>query len=249
MKFLTVLFLNISFFIQTALAQYDEDLSYKSENLVGLDFYTHGGLLGGAVFKKSERKKHSALNAWYVELVHVKHPQEIRFPGSNFIYGKENYLISLRPGLTREYIIFTPAKEEGVQVNSVIGVGLSIGMVKPYYIKYNYSSSRDNPIIKEEPYDPVRHSNLNRIAGRAGFMNGLEDSEFTPGFHLKGGFTFYFGNIERRLTGIEVGTMMEGFFTSGDNLIEPNRIRLLASDNNNWLFTSLYLNLFYAWRK
>jgi len=224
----------------------------KMENLVGLNFNTNGGFLGGVMGQVGIKKADRSYHAIGLEIVNVKHHREIKvnsvITGNSFIFGKQNYLFSIRPHYGVQWVCFPATRDDGVQVNLNLSGGFSIGLVKPYYIKYDYSRSNNLSLIREEPFDPALHRDGNKIVGHGNSLRGFGDSKITPGLHLKGSVLFYFGNYGRRISGLEAGGLVEGFFHKGTNGLDVNRVNIIPFTQNKWLFTSLYLNIFFGWR-
>src|SRR5882757_5477762 len=76
-------------------AQTQDSYEYGSEFTWGINKNTSGGLIGGLVFKKARKLKNDrVLETFGLELINVKHPQEVRRnsvqTGNAFIYGKAN---------------------------------------------------------------------------------------------------------------------------------------------------------------
>ena len=243
-----VLFSNLLFAQQTIMV-----LNYEQEKIIGANFHTNAGLIGGIMAQFVKKTGRNSCRLTGLEIVHIKHAQEVKVSsfntGNTFILGKQNYLFSIRPYYGRQWILFPPAREEGVQVNGNLSGGLSIGIVKPYYIEFDHSRSGDFSLVEKEPFDPARHSNANRIMGSGGFFRGFGQSQIAPGLHLRGSLSFYFGNYGKRISGLEAGGLIEGFVRNGSGGIEGNRIVLIPYTQNPWLYTSLFLNIFIGWRK
>ena len=124
-----------------ALAQaQDEDdetsTSYEREFNYGVNFNTNGGLIGGVAFKYAWERKPGWYNRVYLEVVNLKHPKEFRVRSliSTYIPSKYEYLFAIRPSFGQEYVLFSKAPEEGVQLNAVFGAGPTFGITKPYYV-------------------------------------------------------------------------------------------------------------------
>ena len=86
--------------------------NYNTEFIWGVNKNTSGGLIGGFVARKSRRLSDRMFESFGLELVNVKHPQEVRrnsITGNFFIYGKSNYLYSIRLQYGRELILFKKA--------------------------------------------------------------------------------------------------------------------------------------------
>lgn len=243
----------VTLVIQNTYAQDNEVALSKTEKLIGINFNTNGGFIGGVMGQVGIRKGDLSYHAIGLEIVNVKHNREVKensvITGNSFIFGKQNYLFSIRPHYGVQWVCFPATRDDGVQVNLNLSGGFSIGVIKPYYIKFDYSRSNDLSLVKEEAFDPDKHRDGNKIVGHGNSLRGFGNSQITPGLHLKGSVLFYFGNYGRRITGLEAGGMLEGFFHNGSNGLDVNRVNIIPFTKNNWLYTSLYLNIFFGWRK
>jgi hypothetical protein len=210
---------------------------YDTEVAVGINFNTNGGIIGGVMGKYTRKDAGRRYTYFGLEIVNVKDLKESRTysnTGNLFIEGKMNYLFSVRPQYGKEFIVFRSAEEEGVQVNFTAAAGPTIGILKPYYIVYNYGSG----ITAVEPYDPETHS-ISSILGSGGFMKGFGNSKIKPGIHAKGSLFFTFGQSLGNLTGIEAGGLIEVF---------PSKINLLNTPHQRNIFTSIFLNITFGQR-
>src|SRR5215203_2052375 len=112
---LTFCFLIIA---SVAFAQTQDSYEYGSEFTWGINKNTSGGLIGGLVFKKARKLKNDkVLETFGLELINIKHPQEVRTnsiqTGNLFIYGKSNYLYAIRLQYGRDIILFKKAPQQG----------------------------------------------------------------------------------------------------------------------------------------
>lgn len=227
-----------------ALAQ-SEDESYRNELIYGINLNSNGGLLGGAFIRSAYTINENWLQFGGLEIVEVKHPKEYRLyslrTGDSFIRGKQNSLFVIRPHYGRELILFRKAAESGIQVNAVGAIGPSIGLLAPYYIRYEYNAGIGGiPDVRTEQYDPQRHPEDTYIEGSAGFLTGLGESKVNLGLHTKAGLSFEYGRYNESITGVEVGFMVEAF---------PKEMVILPEADNRQIFTSVYLNIYYGRRK
>jgi len=226
-----------------ALAQVDDDEdSYQSEFAYGVNLNTNAGLIGGLILKNSRKITNDMYHYFYLEIVNVKHPKEYRQPnpytGNLFTLGKLNYLFVIRPQYGREFVFFRKAPEEGVQINGILAAGPSIGLVKPYYIQYSYSSND----IRSVPYDPRVHTSRDQILGAGSFFEGFDQAKFRIGANIKAAVSFELGTFRNSVTGFEVGILTEIF---------TQKIPIMAPDfaNNQNIFTSGYVNIFFGSRR
>ncbi|WP_439880573.1 hypothetical protein ACSX1A_15635 [Pontibacter sp. MBLB2868] len=227
-----------------AFAQYEEDESFQNELSYGINFNSNGGLIGGAFIRSSYFRNNRMYQFGEIEVVEVKHPKENRLysseTGDFFVAGKQNYLFVIRPRYGREIVLFRKAAESGVQVNAVGAIGPSLGLLVPYYIRYNYGGGLGGQDVRTEQYDPQKHRNLENIQGNASFVQGFGESDVNIGVNLKGGLSFEYGRYRESIAGIEVGFVVELF---------PKEMIIIPQADNEQFFTSVYLNLYYGRRK
>lgn len=227
-----------------AFAQYEEDESFQNELSYGINFNSNGGLIGGVFVRSSYFMNDRMYQFGELEIVEVKHPKENRIysgeTGDFFIAGKSNYLFVVRPRYGREVVLFRKAAESGVQVNAVGAIGPSLGMLVPYYIRYNYRGGPGGEDIRTEQYDPDKHKTFEDIQGNASVLHGLGETNMNIGLHIKGGLSFEYGRYRESIAGIEVGFVVEAF---------PKELIIIPQADNEQLFTSVYLNLYYGRRK
>lgn len=212
---------------------------YDKEYMIGINKNTNGGLIGGFVFKAGTRLDDTQFSFWALELSNVKNPKEVRYNtvlGNSYIFGKSNYLYSIRPQYGREIILFKKAPTQGVQVSALAAVGPTFGLIAPYYIEY--AVNRVETVT--EQYDPEKHQSKLSIMGTGRLFEGLGQSEFAFGGNLKAALSFEFGVFKSNVTALELGYMLEGF---------TKEIPLIPTTENRQLFQSVYFTFFYGFRQ
>jgi hypothetical protein len=229
-----VLLYGLSF---SAFAQ-DDEFDYNEEISYGVQINTVGGVIGGGMIKYAKLVNDRRFRLLSLELVNIKHPKEVRGlaspNASPFIFGKSNYLFSLRPQYGQEFLLFKKASEEGVHINAVVASGISIGVTKPYYVYYD--SLNLNGTTISVPYTTSLRDDY--ILGPGNFLDGINQLGFHPGLHFKGGLNFEFGRFNNSVVGLEVGFMIERFF-SKSLVLMPRAERINQ-------FNSLYLTFYYG---
>lgn len=230
-----------------AKAQRKSPYEYGSEFIWGFNKNTSGGLIGGAIFRKSKRindfKKFTMYESFGLEIVNIKHAKEFRRSssrtGSPFIYGKTNYLISLRPQYGRELILFNKASQQGVEIKLNLAAGPSIGLLIPYYVEVAFDqsgnlNSYNVPFNNSIPY--------NNIMGPGRLLEGFRDENMKPkiGANVKTSLSFELGTVKTHVTGFELGLLVDGYI--GD-------VPLLVSTQNRSVFPTAFITLFYGTRK
>lgn len=239
-RILTLLLVSALLAATPALAQYDEEESFQNELSYGINFNSNGGLIGGAFFRSSYYMNEDMYQFFGVEAVEVKHPKEEHYfaaLGEPFVYGKKNYLFVIRPHYGRELVLFRKAAESGVQVNGLGAIGPSLGLEVPYYIDYNFDGNGTD--VRTVPYDENVHS-IDYILGSDTVFRGLGETKLKPGAHAKAGLSFEYGRYRESIAGIEVGVAVEYF---------PSKPVIIPLAENNNVFTSVYLNLYYGSRR
>jgi hypothetical protein len=233
----------IALFSLAASAQTQDSYDYNSEFTWGLNKNSAGGLLGGFVFKKAKKLTDRTLETFGLEIVNVKHPQEVRksshSTGNFFIYGKSNYLYAVRFQYGRDFILFKKAPQQGVEIKAVTSVGPSFGIVAPYFIERSVDNSMF--LTAHEQYDPENPNHtFNNILGAGNLFEGLLSSKIQMGANAKMGLNFELGTIKSQVTGFEVGFLIDAYL---------QKVVLMPSTSNKSVFPTVYFTLFYGNRK
>lgn len=154
------------------------------------------------------------LRYWEVEFDEKKHPKEIKRTSdlSNFndtkprafVYGKVNNFYSLKLGYGFRRMIAGKPDPGTVSIHWFYSGGLSLGLLKPYYIElYDGSSIKYTDSTKEE------FLNKNDIVGSAGFAKGVGEMKFAGGAYGKTGLHFDFAASKKTILAIEFGINAE----------------------------------------
>jgi len=224
-------------------AQTQDSYEYSSEFTWGINKNSAGGLIGGFTFKKARKLNERMLETFGLEIMNVKHPQEVRkssrSTGNYFIYGKSNYLYAIRLQYGRDIILFGKAPQQGVEIKGVLAAGPSIGIVAPYYIGRSVDNSYF--VTSKEQYNPNNpQHNFNNILGTGNLFQGLGQSSIQMGFNIKAGINFEMGTIKSNVSGFEVGFLLDTYFSE---------VILMPTTTNYSLYPTVYFTLFYGSRK
>ena len=233
-----------------------DEQSYRKEFVFGVNFNNQGGLLGGVSVRSSRVLEDRLLRFWSLEGVMLKNAKEERLNtlvGGSFINRKTNYAFVLRPSVGIQRILFRKAVDAGVQVNGLVSIGPSIGLLMPYYINYDRTAARNgtapNPgsdDIVNEQYDPFRHTDLDAILDHGPLFSGIGQTRVVPGIHFRGGLSFEYGRYRDAVTGAEVGFLLEGF-TKRLLILSPGNLSEVDALNRQF-FPSVYLTLYFGHR-
>lgn len=216
-----------------------EQQEYDKEFTYGPNWNTRAGLIGGVNFKYAfqHRQRQLEYHVIGLEFAHVKHPKEVSVFanafGSSFIYGKKNYMFTIRPHYGREFILFRKAEEEGIQVSAIFAAGPSLTYLKPYYIEYIV----DSVTLQTRPYtEDIEDS---RIYGGGSFFRGFGSMTAHLGAHTKTSINFEYGRFGSSVAGIEAGLILEAY---------TERLILIPRARNNWFFNTLFFSIYFGFR-
>jgi hypothetical protein len=242
-RFLGIVILLAAASTGSTFGQTQDTYEYNSEFMWGVNKNSSGGLIGGFVFKKSRRLSDHLLETFGLEIMNVKHSQEVRQPsrasGNYFIFGKTNYLYSFRLQYGRDVVLFDKAPQQGVEIKAVGAIGPSIGILAPYYIERMVDNSFF--VTVHEQYNPNNpEHNFDNILGTGNLFEGLGESSLQLGINLKLGLAFEMGTVKSSIAGFEVGFLLDSYF---------NEIILMPAADNKSVFPTVYFTLFYGSRK
>ena len=222
----------------TAVSQTQDSYDYSREFIWGINKNSSSGIIGGFVFKRSRKISDLFLETYGLEIINVKHPQEVRRSSSSgnfFIYGKSNYLFALRTQYGRDIILFQKAPQQGVEIKAIFAIGPTIGVVSPYFITRGLDGT-----IREQ-YDPNNPEHTyNNITGSAGFFYGLGDSKIQLGGNVKAALNFETGVLKSQVTGFEVGFLLDAY---------TKEVVIVPSAPNKSIYPTIFITIFYGSRR
>jgi hypothetical protein len=239
-----------------------DEQSYRRETVFGINFNTQGGLIGGVNVRSARVMDDRRLWFWSLEGVFFKNPKEETFTnnytGGSFTLYKSNYAFALRPSIGIQQILFRKAAEAGVQVNALLSVGPSIGLLMPYYISYDETwakrggsgSPSQSDVIVDQQYDPAIHMVEVAIIDRAPFFSGISHTKIVPGAHLRGALSFEYGRYRDAVAGAEVGFLLETYTQRLLTFNPPSTVGNPTDQNalNKQFYPSVYLTLYLGHR-
>jgi hypothetical protein len=213
----------------------------------GLTTNTNSGLLGGLVVRHSKAigtYKWNPVHQYIAfEAVNIKNPKEKSEPTSianRYIYGKRNYFFSLRPEYGREVVFFKKNGDDGIGISVIAAAGPSLGIQKPYYIKYDRNGRGAVDVVQ---FDPNIHKELNRIQGSAGiWQDFFVGMKMIPGVHVKLAANIDMNTFGNNLTGFEIGITTELFSKTPE--IMSNQLT-----TNSRFYSAGYLTIYFGNKK
>lgn len=200
-------------------------------------------------FEKGKFIKMNTTKFWWISLGERKLAKEERVLSRNalinglgnpYIYGKINNFYLLDVGFGQQRLLGSKSYKNGIAVTLTYGGGLSLGMLKPYYLEvYNKPSRTATEIIKYDD-DNNRFIDHFYIAGSAPFGKGFGEMKFVPGLFTKTAVRFDYGKFNDVIAAIEVGVDAQ-FYT------QKMPVMLFTKEKN--FFVSSYVSLIFGSRK
>lgn len=228
--------LTLLLFAGTLVAQVQDGYEYETEFIWGINKNTSGGLIGGFVFKKSFKMTDRQLQTFGLEIMNVRHPQEVRYNsayGNFFTFGKQNYLYTFRLQYGRDFILFKKAPQQGVEIKAVFAAGPSIGVEAPYYVEY----AQDDITIRQQYNKDMAKEN---ILGPGRLFQGLGESNIVLGANVKAALNFELGIFKSQVTGFEAGVLVDAY---------TRKIDMMVLAKNYSVYPTLFLTVFFGNRK
>ncbi|MBX7095074.1 MAG: hypothetical protein K1X56_10145 [Flavobacteriales bacterium] len=237
---LVLCFFLVSPFSADAQKAADEEvgLVYRKEAVGGLLLHTRGF---GFHFRYGIQKTYLNKLSFGFDLVNMRSPKEIKVynptydDGKGYFYGKMNGIIVFRPFIGSRRIVFQKLRDQGVEVGFNWGVGPSFSFAKPVYLQIIHLTQND-VIISDEKYDPVIH-NTDNIYGRSNWGFGLSEMKTYIGGAVKFGLHFEFSPEEDLIRAFETGMVLD---------VYPQKVPIMANDQNKPYFLTLYLNFIFG---
>jgi hypothetical protein len=238
-----------------ALIKQEEEGSiiYQKQNTFGLKLYSDGW---GAFFEKGYQKSVYKTNLFSLEIGERKHPKEDKvfslqqsggfLFGTPLIFGKQNNFFFTKLGVGQSYLIGGKGNRNGVSVSAVYKGGLSLGLLKPYYVDIQSPNAVETLSVKWEdglgPYDDVF---LGLPIGSSGLFKGFNEIQIKPGAFVQGSLRFDYGRYNEMVSALEVGFNIEYYSSNMPIMIEKD----LTIQNQSPILVEpkkLFLNVFIA---
>jgi hypothetical protein len=225
-------------------------------NVIFAKQYTIGGKLysdgWGAFYEHGKAKSTNWINLWNIEFGERKHIKENKSninSGSGLfferpvIYGKANNFYFLKLGMGQSYLIGGKGNKNGVAISAAYSGGLSLGLLKPYYIQVR--EPRNSEILEIKWMDDnSRNDSLfldpTAIQGSSSLFTGANETQIKPGLFLRGALRFDYGKYNEVISAVDAGFNVEYYFGDATQmaLIEPKKS-----------FVNVYVALHFGRRK
>ncbi len=231
-----------------ALIKQEEEgvIAYRKHNVFGLKLTNDGY---GFFYEHSRAQSIKKALLFQLDFSERKSPKEkkqsnINAPASPFIFGKINYFYPLKLGVQQQFLLGNKSNKNGVAVTGNFGGGLTLGLLRPYYLEINDSTSVGRRDIKYDSPDSVIFTNPEQLAignvSASGFTKGWGEIKPKPGLYAKAALRFDYGSYNEVVSGLEVGLTGEYYFSKIPQLV--------YSEQKNF-FLNVYVALVFGRRK
>lgn len=191
-------------------------LIYQKQGAFGIKLNTDGY---GFFYEHGRYKTITKTNIWWMEFGEHKSPKQekqsqpltngiVLFSGTPYVYGKQNNFYYFKLGFGSQVLIGGKGNKNGVAVSAIYGGGLSLGMLKPYYIQIQDPVTGKEIDIKYNNNDSL-FLNDAIIFGGSSFGKGFNEMQFVPGANIRTALRFDYGRYNEVLSAIEVGLNFE----------------------------------------
>ncbi len=191
-------------------------LIFQKQSAWGFKFNTDGW---SGFYEKGKYKTITKTNLFWFEFGERKAKKEEKVPTlstnqgfvvfSSYIYGKQNNFYYTKFGFGQQILIGSKGNKNGVAVSGIYGGGLSLGLLKPYYVEIeNPFGSGKRQEIKYNNNDSL-FLDPTIIIGKGGLGKGLNEIQFVPGAFARTAIRFDYGKYNEILSALEVGLNAE----------------------------------------
>ena len=214
-----------------------QDYLYKKECSGGMRIQTNGIALylEYGWIKDLKRTRLMQLEYFYHINYMQKRQNAQRQSGRDFAYGLQNRFHSIRFSYGFKRTIADKANRNGVKLSFSFFGGVSLGLVKPYYLNLLQPTTDGNIVVKPERYSEANASrflSLDSIVEAAPIRYGLSQIEPVPGAHLKASLDFDWGTKDAFVKALEAGVMLDLYY---------KRIPVMVNKTNRFYQIGLYL--------
>ncbi len=214
------------------------DYQYKHEASAGVRVQTNGFSLFGEYGWIKDIKRTRLLEleySYYIDYRQKKQKSQIQ-GGRDFVYGVQNrfHVIRLAYGFKRT--IADKSDRNGVKLSGVFFGGISLGLLKPYYLNLVQPTDGGAPETKPERYSPANESRFlsrDSIIEAAPIRYGLNQMQPVPGAHLKGALDFDWGKKDAYVIALEAGIMLDVYY---------KRLPIMINNSNRFYQASFFLS-------
>ena len=217
-------------------------LIYQKQSIFGIQLRTNGY---GAFYELGKMKTNRKTNIYRIDITEIKHSKEEKLLGGSFIfgnpyvYGKINNFYPITLGFGQQYIFGQKGNKNGVAVTGLYNAGISIGLLRPYYLNIDDPNNGEKS-IKYSIEDSALFLDQGAIISGGGFGKGWNELKVKPGVFGKVAMRFDYGRFNETVSGLEIGMSLEAY---------ASKIPLMVLQNDKRLFFQGYIAILFGRRK
>jgi hypothetical protein len=218
------------------------DLIFNKHNIFGIRLATDGY---GINFEKGKFVTPNRTILYQFELNEKKSVKEHKvsaspdqFNYSSLVPYKLNNFYIFKLAMGQQHLIGGKGNKNGVAVTALYTGGVSIGMLKPYYVDVQNTQTGET---SRKTFTELQTDTLpDVVTGASGFTVGWGHLKIKPGLNAKGAMRFDYGRLNQTVTAIEVGLTGEYYFSKIPQV-------LLVPQKN--FFFNAYVQIMFGSRK
>ena len=217
-------------------------LVYQKQSIFGIQLRTNGY---GAFYELGRMKTNHKTNIYRIDITEIKNSKEEKLLGGSFIfgnpyvYGKINNFYPVTLGFGQQIIFGQKGNKNGVAVTGLYNAGLSIGLLRPYYLNVDDPSEGERA-IKYSGADTNLFLDQSIIISGGGFGKGWSELKVKPGAFAKVAMRFDFGRYNESVQALEIGMSMEAY---------ASKIQIMALQKDKRMFFQGYIAFLFGRRK
>lgn len=218
-------------------------LIYQKQSIFGIQLRTNGY---GAFYELGRMKSNRKTTIYRIDITEIKSSKEEKLLGGSFIfgnpyiYGKINNFYPITLGFGQQYILGQKGNKNGVAVTAIYNAGLSIGLLRPYYLDVQDPLNNEEKTIKYSIEDSALFLDQSAIISGGGFGKGWSEIKMKPGAFAKVGMRFDFGRYNESVSALEIGMSLEAY---------ASKIPILALQEDKRMFFQGYIAFLFGRRK
>lgn len=229
----------------------EDEIIFNKHNAFGIKLATDGY---GISFEKGKYKTPRRTTLLQFEFNEKKHPKEEKqsigvdaFGQLNqAIYGKLNNFYQFKVGMGQQYLIGGKGNKNGVAVTAIGAGGVSLGLMKPYYLDVaNQQTRLTESIPAKDYYNSIYDTTTSSPyywppLGSSGPFKGWGKMKVSPGLHAKAALRFDYAKFNPTIAAIEAGVNAEYYFTNIEQMLDVKQKKF---------FFNAYLTILFGRRK
>lgn len=227
--------------VNSLLRQEEEgEVVFNKHSIFGIKLASDGYGLSYEVGKYKTSRLTSVLQFELNEKKHIKEYKQNSYIDifgnvNQIIYGKLNNFFQLKASYGEQYRIGGKSNKNGVAVSAIGVAGVSLGILKPYYVDVQKPGSdrvrKTFPEVSDSSY---------AVIGASGFTVGWGEVKLRPGAHAKAALRFDYGRFNEVVSAIEAGVNAE-YYVSG--------VPQMILTKENKFFFNAYVSILFGRRR